>query len=70
MAKNLALGPILGPIWPTFGPPNFFFFKNLAPSVTRYHGQLSSGTISENADDPILRKLSDERTDRRTRKIS
>ena len=24
-----------------------FFFKNVASSVTRYHGQLSSGTISE-----------------------
>ena len=25
----------------------FCFFKNLAPPVTRYHAQLSSGTISE-----------------------
>ena len=54
MAKNLV-----------FGSPNFFF-KNLAPSVTRYYGQLSSCTISEKTNDPILRKLSDERTDRRT----
>ena len=29
-----------------FGPPNFFL-KNLAQSVTRYQGQLSSYTISE-----------------------
>ena len=56
MAKNLALGSQ--------------FFKNLAPSVTRYHGQLSSSTISENANDPILKKLSDGWTDRQTRRIS
>ena len=40
-----------------------FFFKNLAPSVTRYHGQLLSSTISEKTNDPILRKLTDGRTD-------
>ena len=34
------------------------FFKNLALSVTRYHGQLSSCTI-EKTDDPILGKFSD-----------
>ena len=39
-----------------------FFFLNLAPSVTRYHGQLSSCTISEETYDSILRKLSDRRT--------
>ena len=60
---------------PHFGP-NFgwlgsnsgrqFFFKNLASSVTRYHGQLSSCTIIEKTDDPILRKFSDERTDGQT----
>ena len=50
------------PIWPKFGP-SIFFFKNLAPSVTRYHGQLSSCTISEKTNDPILRKLNDEQTD-------
>ena len=32
--------------------------KNLAWSVTRYHGQLSSCTISEKNNDPILRKFS------------
>ena len=59
MAKNLALGPILAHIWSTK-----VFFKYLAPSVTRYHGQLSSGTIPENANDPILTKLvTDGRTD-------
>ena len=36
----------------------FFFPKNLAPSVTRYHGQLSSCTITEKTNDPILKKLS------------
>ena len=39
------------------------FFKNLALSVTRYHGQLSSCTISKKTNDPILRKISDGRTD-------
>ena len=43
-----------------------FFLKNLAPSVTRCHGQLSSCKISEKTNDPILRKFSEERTNRRT----
>ena len=43
-----------------------FLLKNVAPSVTRYHGQLSLCTISEKTNDPILRKLSGRRTDRRT----
>ena len=51
--------------WPKFGSPNFFF-KNLASSVTRYHGQLSSCTISEKTNDLILRKFSDGRADRHT----
>ena len=34
----------------------FIFFKNLTSSVTRYHVQLSSCTISEKTNDPILRK--------------
>ena len=55
---------------PTFDPfvqlqaAKFFFFKNLAPLVTGYHGQLSSCTISENNNDRILRKISDGQTDR------
>ena len=61
MPKNLVSGPILVHL-----AVAFFFFENLAPSVTRYHGQLSSYTISEKTNDPILRKLSDGRTDRRT----
>ena len=36
---------------------NLNFFKHLASPVTRYHGQLSSSTISEKTNDPILRKL-------------
>ena len=49
-------------IWPKFGPP--FFFKNLAASVTRYHSQLSSCTITE-TNDPILWKRSDRWMERR-----
>ena len=45
---------------------NFFFFKNLALSVTSYHGQLSSCTLSEKTNDLILRKLSGGRTDGQT----
>ena len=68
MAKNLVLVPILAPlaqIWPAK-----FFFKNLAPRVTRCYGQLSSCTISEKINDPISRKLSDGWTDIWTRVIS
>ena len=64
MAKNLVLGPILAHLAQIWAPN--FFFKNLASSVTRYHGQLSSCTISEKTNDPILRKLSDGQTDRPT----
>ena len=46
---------------------NFCFQnKNLALSVTGNHGQLSSCTISEKTNDPILRKLSDGRNKGRT----
>ena len=58
---------------PKFGPFFFFFnffFQKLALSVNRYRGQLSSCTISEKTDDPILIKFSDGQTDRRTRVIS
>ena len=41
----------------------FFFFQNLASSVTRYHSQLSSCITSEKTNDP----LTDGRMDRRTR---
>ena len=53
------------PIWPQFRLPIFFFpKKNLALSVTRCHGQLSSSTTSEKTNNPILRKFSDGRIDR------
>ena len=76
MAKNLVLDSILAPSGCQFGPPNFFC-KNLALSVTRYHGQLSPCTIPEKTNDPVLRKLgdgqtgqTDEQKDRRMRVIS
>ena len=56
--------------WCDFGTfrPNSgcHFFLNLAFSVTRYHGQLSSCIITEKTNDAILRKLSDGRTDWQT----
>ena len=58
MAKKLVSGTILTPL-----VPNQAFLKNLASSVTRYHGLLSSCTISGKTDDPILRKVSDGQTD-------
>ena len=73
MAKTLISGPILA-LWPKFGPPKIFL-KNLARSVTGYHGQLSLCTISEKTNDPIMKKVSDGRTgltdrqtDRRTKR--
>ena len=54
-------GPNLGS-WAQIRDANFFF-KNLASSVTRYHGQLSSCTISKKTNNPILRKLSNGGTD-------
>ena len=57
-----------GPDFVSFGPNlghQNFFCLNLVFSVTRYH-QLSSCTISEKANDPILRKVSDGRTSGRT----
>ena len=55
-------GSDLGALGPYSGRHSFFF-KNLASSVTRY-GQLSSCTISEKTNDPILKKFNDGRTDR------
>ena len=55
MAKNLG---------PNSGRQNFFL-KNLTSSVTRYLWlQLSLYTISEKTNDPLLREISDKRTDR------
>ena len=47
------------PIGPKFEPLFFFIFRNMASSVTRYHGQLALCTILEKTDDSILRKFSD-----------
>ena len=45
--KNLSFGPNWA-IWLKFMPRNsFFFFKNLASSVTRYQCQLPAFTISK-----------------------
>ena len=63
--KKPHFGPTLAPLGLNLGS-QFFFGKNLASSVTRYHGQPSSCTISEKTNDPILRKISDGRTDRQT----
>ena len=57
--------PYLGPLGPN-SSRQIFFFKNLVLSVTRYHVQLLSCTISEKNNDPILRKFSDGQTDRQT----
>ena len=46
-------------------PPKFSL-KNLASSVTRYHGQPSPCTVSQKTNDPILRKVSDGQTDGQT----
>ena len=63
--KKTNFGPdfslFLAQIWAANFSP-----ANLASSVTTYHGQLSPCTISEKTNDPILRKLSDGRTDRQT----
>ena len=49
-------------IQPKFGPP--IFFSKIWLSVARCYGHLSSCTISKQTNNPILRKLSDGRTDR------
>ena len=71
--KKSHFGPDLGPLGSNsdckFFLFFFFLFKNLALSVTRYHGQLSECKILEKTNDPILRKLSDVQMDRRTRVI-
>ena len=63
--KKPSFGPDFGPFGPNLSR-RIFFFKNLAPPVTWYHGRLSSCTIPEKTDDLILRKLTDGRTDGRT----
>ena len=76
--KKPHFGPELGPLNPNLGR-QFFFLKNLAPSVTKYHGQVSTYKMSEKTNDRILRKSSkgwtddkqtDRQIDRRMRVIS
>ena len=64
MTKNLVLDLVLAHLAQIRAAS--FFVKNLALSVTRCHGQLSSCTISEKTSDPILRKLSDRQRDQQT----
>ena len=65
MVKNLVSVPILANSAQI--PAADFFFKTLSSSVSRYHDQLSSCTISEKTDDTILRKgRKDGRTDGQT----
>ena len=63
-------GPDFKPIGPKFNRESFFpkiwLRQSLDIMVSYHHGQLSSCTISEKTDDPILRKLSDVGTDRQT----
>ena len=75
--KKPHFGPELGPLNPNSGR-QFFFFKNLASSVTKYHGQVLTYKMLEKTNDPILRKSSkgwtddkqaDRQIDRRTRVI-
>ena len=62
--KTPSFGPNFGPFNPNSGCQNFFFLvKILALSVTRCHGQLSSCTIPEKTNDPILKKLRDGQTE-------
>ena len=72
MAKSLIFGLIYAS-WDQIRAEEIFL-TNLALLVIRYHGQLSSCTILEKTNDPILRKLgdgpADGRTDRWTRVIS
>ena len=59
-------GKLMINFWPDLGPLGPNFLKNLASLVTRYHGQLSSCTISKKTNNPVMRKLSNRRTDGRT----
>ena len=60
MTKNIILG-LICVHWVQIQAHNIFFL-NLAASVTKYHGHLSSSKISEKTNLPIWRKFSDRRT--------
>ena len=66
MEKKTSFGPDFGIFDQIRDADCFFFSKNLAPSVTRYHCQLSLCAKSEKTNGSILRKLSDGRTDGQT----
>ena len=68
MAKKLYFAPNFGLFHQNLDH-QFFFFKNLAPSVTRYHGQISSCTMSEKTNVRILRKLSYGQKDQQTNEV-
>ena len=68
MPKNLILGPILAHLTGVWAVN--FFFRNLVSSVTRYHCQLSSCTMSEKTNDAILRQLGEWWAEKRRRVIS
>ena len=61
--KKNHFGPDLGLLEPN-SSHWFFFFSNMASSVTRYYGQISSCTISEKTNDSIFGKFSERRTDK------
>ena len=67
MAKKLVSGTILDHL--VLGH-QYFFFKYLALSVTRYHGQVSSCTISEKTNNPISRKLCERQKDRQRDRLT
>ena len=62
-ARKPQFVPILCPLGPNSSHYFFFIFRNMASSVTRYHGQLALCTILEKTDDSILRKFSDPQMD-------
>ena len=55
--EELHFGPNLGTLNSNLDA-KIFLFKNMAFSGTRYNGKLSSRTISEKSNDPILGKFS------------
>ena len=63
--KKISFWARFRPAGSIFEPPTFSF-KNLVSSVTRYYDEISSCTISDKTNDPILRKFSDLPTDRQT----
>ena len=66
MAKHLLLGLILTYLFQIRAAKLKKNKTKLTPSLTRCYGQLSSCTVSEGTNDPILRKLSDGQKDGQT----